>query len=370
MKVAVFGGTGFIGYSFVRQLLEVSGIELVVYCTSASGLSNLARHDVEFRLAPYSHLPGLELDLDTDFLVNFAHPFGARDGLAVGQQVSILGRFLGRQLRARRQLRVIHISSMSIYEPFRNGHRLNEDPLVAPPRSDQYAYGKYRIERELGGATSHLSRLLILRPTIVYGPYCRPWTDNLLAAFAAGDVCVHDLGGRIQPLFARDLSRFLVDRLTDFRSGIFNVAGPEEIKWSQFFSFFQEIVGRGECVRASTPASATTTPVVASIRTLLRQLLRDRHVKEIGTRLLRRLPASVEGAVRSRFGAPDYRRLSRVETCPQHHLYCTPYYSTDRLVSTDRLASAFPDFTPCGLEAAADLLRDYYRYRFTDAALA
>ncbi len=369
MKVAVFGGTGFIGYNFVRQLLEVSGIEPVVYCTSASGLSNLARHDVEFRLTPYSQLPGLELDLNTDFLVNFAHPFGARDGLAVGQQVRILGRFLRRQLRARRQLRVIHISSMSIYEPFANGHRVGEDPLVAPPRSDQYAYGKYRIERELGSAASHLSRLLILRPTIVYGPYSRPWTDNLLAAFSAGDVCVHDLSGRIQPLFAGDLSHFLVERLTDFRSGIFNIAGPEEIEWSQFFSFFEGIVGRGECVRVSTPASTTTTPVVAGIRTLLRQLLQDRQVKELGMRLLRRVPASVEGAVRTRVGAPDYRHVSRVETWLQHDSYCTPFYSTDRLVSTDRLASAFPNFRPCDLEAAADLLRDYYRYRFTDAVL-
>ena len=36
MKIAIFGGTGFMGYDFIRRLLGNGGFTPVVYCTSAS----------------------------------------------------------------------------------------------------------------------------------------------------------------------------------------------------------------------------------------------------------------------------------------------------------------------------------------------
>ena len=59
MKVAILGGTGFMGYSLVRRLLNSDAVTPVVYGSSPKSLVNLARHDVDFRYVPTSKLGGV-----------------------------------------------------------------------------------------------------------------------------------------------------------------------------------------------------------------------------------------------------------------------------------------------------------------------
>ena len=65
----------------------------------------------------------------------------------------------------------------------------------------------------LRGKPSLSPRILMLRPTVVYGPFCRPWTDNLMTAFSSGDVLYRDMAGRIQPIYVEDVSDFVCARL-------------------------------------------------------------------------------------------------------------------------------------------------------------
>jgi len=368
MKVAVVGGSGFMGYDFVRALLAQGGGAPVVYCTHPAHLPNLARHEIDIRSVPYERLAHELVDADTGCLVNFAHPFSSRDGLSPAEQITILGEFFCRNLRQRPSLKLIHLSSMSVYEPFAGGREFCESSAGKPPRADHYACNKQRIEHLLLKPTASAPRTLILRPTVVYGPFCRPWTDNLLAAFAAGDVPYVDLGGRIQPLYVQDVSRFVLARLSDFRPGILNMAGPQAMPWHDFLGFFAAIAGRGALVPRAAGAGPAGRPGFGhNVRAVLSLLDKEPAFVSLLRPLVMRIPGRLRRRLRARFlpAAADYRRPEGAQG--NDALLGSPFFAQDRLVSTALLRRLFPDFLFTPLPATCETMQAYFRFRFTDA---
>src|SRR3546814_6178913 len=79
MKIAVFGGSGFLGYSFVRHALQAGDVTPIVYSSSPKSLANVARHEIDIRLYPSSQPEAAQLDPDVSLIINYSHPFEARD---------------------------------------------------------------------------------------------------------------------------------------------------------------------------------------------------------------------------------------------------------------------------------------------------
>ena len=137
MKVAVFGGSGFLGYDFVRLALREGGCEPVVYSSSAKSLSNIARHEVDIRLYPSADPGSVSLDPDVDVLINFSHPFERRDGINGLAQVERFAAFVAGARQRNPRPRLIHISSMSVFEPFAQGREFVESDGLRPRRADR-----------------------------------------------------------------------------------------------------------------------------------------------------------------------------------------------------------------------------------------
>lgn len=362
MTVAVLGGTGFLGYDFVRSVVD-AGEEVVVYSSSASNLTNIKRFDLDVRFAPYDALDSLTVDSSVRLLVNFAHPFGARDGLSVRHQARLLARFLVRQLQEREDLRLIHVSTMSVYEPFGQGLFFDERHDTRPPKADAYASTKYEIDSVLQ-RSSVSERAILLRPTVVYGPFCRPWTDNLMMAFRDGKVFHRGLSGRIQPIFVKDVSRFLlsfVQGIDQVRGGIYNLPGPEIVTWYDLFAFFQRVVGRGELVDVAGDAASQTTLDV--MRSTARELLGNKRVKDAVATVLSRMPTAVETTVRTRHASRNYAGLRKEVDVPSGP-YCASFFEQDRLVSAERLRERFGDIPLTAPNETYDIMRRYHEYRF------
>ena len=126
MKVAVFGGSGFLGYDFVRFALRHGGVEPIVYSGGGKSLANVSRHDVDIRLYSADDPQAIALDDDVDVVVNFAHPFERRGGITGTEQIARFVRFVGQARRANPRLRLIHLSSMSVFEPFGRNRRFED----------------------------------------------------------------------------------------------------------------------------------------------------------------------------------------------------------------------------------------------------
>lgn len=372
-KVAILGGSGFMGYDLARTLHESQEYQPIVYSTSAKSLVNLSRHDIDIRLVRYAELKDTLLPSDVRFLVNYAHPFGNREALSVSSQVDILSGFVVRNLQRLPGLRAIHVSSMSVYEPFAGGREFPESSPLRVPRSDRYATSKCDFEARLQAHTAHRERLLMLRPSVVYGPFCRPWTDALLAGFESGDIEYRDLGGRIQPLLVSDVSRFIVERFGDFVPGTFNLAGPQILCWHEFLNFFGNVVARGRLVESVRPAPVSPGVAAETLRVaseLVRMNLRQPRVKEILRPWVSRLPAAWIEKLKQRFGDNlGFLARSVAADSPAPGGFCSSFFAQDRLLSMRATKERFPQLALTPLESTRDLLSRYHRFRFRDEVL-
>jgi nucleoside-diphosphate-sugar epimerase len=368
VKVAAFGGTGFLGYDFVRLLLEErETCQIDVYSTSPSSLSNVARHDVPIQLLSYRTFPDT-LEQEYDYIVNFAHPWGERDGVSAGDQLDRLAGLFIETLRAQPDCRLVHVSSMSVHEPFRPaGKEFSEDDPLRPPKGDAYARAKVYFDKKLLSQADLSHRILLVRPTVVYGPFCLPWTDRVLEAFRGGDVYFLNLDGRIQPILGRDVNRFIRLNLTDFTPGVFNLASHETLTWHDFLEYFEGIAGGGTLVRlpdASSLPKDVSLFSMAGVKKLTGVLSRDAGFKALARPHFKRLPLGLRERLKSQFGSARERRA--VPTPMANTSYCQPFFGHDRLVSIKRLEEQFPDFRCVSMRDVAEEITRYSRFRFSD----
>jgi nucleoside-diphosphate-sugar epimerase len=256
---------------------------------------------------------------------------------------------------------------MSVYEPFGNNREFYEDSPLKPPKSDAYAFNKYKFETSLRSFSGITKRLLILRPTVVYGPFCRPWTDNLLSAFLSGDVSFSDLGGRIQPIYVGDVSLFLFQRVSDFRPGIFNLAGPEVLTWHDIFSFFAEIAGRGTLIRCEQQSKPVPRQsYIRNVKEFFKVLDKEQTFINLAKPILDFFPYFLKRALRSLLIPSDYSTIRYHDTASTGGPYCRPFFAQDRLVSMDLFKRTYPDFDFTKLSSTRKIFFDYFCYRFTD----
>jgi hypothetical protein len=361
------------GYDLACALHESPLYEPIVYSTSAKSLVNISRHDIDVRLVRYAELSQTLLPDDVRFLVNFAHPFGNRESLSVPSQVRILSDFMIRNLERLKDMRAIQLSSMSVYEPFAAGREYQETSPCNVPRSDRYARSKCDFESRLESHRALQERLLTLRPTVVYGPFCRPWTDAILEKFDAGDIEYRDLSGRVQPILVSDVTRFILDRLTDFAPGTFNLAGPRVLSWHEFLNFFGNIASHGRLVERLEPDPPPPGSVRGTLREvsgLVRKNLRDPGVKELARPWVRRLPAPWIERLKHRLTdnlGPLARSVAPGPSTPG--TFCDGFFAEDRLVSMCATNERFANTEWTPLESTQDLISRYHRFRFRDEVL-
>lgn len=137
-------------------------------------------------------------------------------------------------------LRVVHLSSMTVYGSLRGEAR--ESTVL---RSDIGAYGAAQVVGE--SLASKCPRSVILRPGCEYGPDCPEWSIRI-----ARLLCAHRLGdlgtagdGVCNLLFVDDLVSAVVAslRLPDIDGHAFNLAMRAPPTWNEYFVRFARLLG-------------------------------------------------------------------------------------------------------------------------------
>jgi 2-alkyl-3-oxoalkanoate reductase len=147
--------------------------------------------------------------------------------------------------------RLIYISSVAVY-----GQVSGVVTEATPPRPPVVPYGenKRRAERYLEAAATKDFRIVVLRPTLVYGPYSEEWTARYVRDLVAGRLT--RLGrageGTANLIFVGDLARFCV-HLTTSNIELFtvlNVNGDEYPSFNQYFEHMSAALGFGSLADA------------------------------------------------------------------------------------------------------------------------
>ena len=86
----------------------------------------------------------------------------------------------------------------------------------------------------------------IVQPTIVYGPFCKPWTNSPAEMLLFGEVVLPDRGeGLCNAVYIDDLTAGLIlAAISPEAAGErFIMSGPQPVTWASFFSEFARALG-------------------------------------------------------------------------------------------------------------------------------
>jgi nucleoside-diphosphate-sugar epimerase len=135
--------------------------------------------------------------------------------------------------------RVIHISSVAVYGEATGA--VDED--TPTPKGTLSAYGEAKLAAEaLCRKAGSGLEIVILRPTIIYGPFSARWT--MLCALRLRSGLWKRLGllgqGKCNAVHVDDVVRYAVAALTQdhIAGGVFNINGPEIVTWDEYFERF------------------------------------------------------------------------------------------------------------------------------------
>ena len=266
--VAVTGATGFIGARLVA-MLESSDQPQRTRPLDRRRTDLRDPHSVRAALAGCRAVVHCAFDF-ADMDVNLA-----------------IARVLGRECAAV-GARLVHVSTAAVYEPLPDGS-LDETSRSRGPSSD-YKEVKLAIEDELlqqsrdGGLD-----LVILQPTIVYGPFGRAWTDSPIRELLTGAVVLPDDGeGLCNAVYVDDVCRAIIAALTARLAPgeRILVSGAQPVPWKDFYGAYQDILHLNVLQLLPRTSVAPGTNAASAALQMPSKSARRAGLKRIATRLI------------------------------------------------------------------------------------
>lgn len=241
-RVVVTGATGFIGGEIVTALMKTDA-EVTVILRSRHGRERFLKDGIKVVTSGLKDGDALKGTLNSaDVLFNFAYDVRASGDDNLAAFTTLLG-----AAKAAGVKRIVHASSIVVYDDWPNGDLTEESP-ISTTSGGAYRQTKIKMERILEASGIPAA---ILQPTLVYGPRSALWTDRIINQLKSGPVILPVETGLCNAVYGADVAQAalraaVVDRLVFER---FIVSGSVPIDWSDFYLGYQKISGEGEIVR-------------------------------------------------------------------------------------------------------------------------
>ena len=238
MRIAIFGAGGFVGGWICEALSLRSDIEHFACVRKWASAVRLARRGLDIRQADLE--AGRELSAmlaGVDVVVNATMPPCSREPILATALYSAcasagVGRF-------------IQLSSAAVY-----GNRTGEvDENTAPAPIDDYSRGKAEMEtRLIDVAAGSRTQLVVLRPSIIYGPFSEAWTVRYVERIVSGKW--RRLGrigeGTCNLIHAHDVAKAVIAAATVvIPQGVhlLNLNGPDIVSWNEYIERLGDALG-------------------------------------------------------------------------------------------------------------------------------
>lgn len=238
-KVLVTGASGFIGRRLVAALCA-AGAEVTALGRTKHSLSALSGLPVRFvkgRLG--DDRIAAEAVRGQKVIFHLAYDFRQSAAANVTAADSLL-----RAAEAAALARIVHLSSIVVYDDWPGG-QLTEASPMARPGGSPYRRAKIALEERLMTGSRPA---LILQPTIVWGPGSSLWTDGFAEALRAGDVVLPEPQGLCQGVFVEDVVQACLQAalLPDPGRERFIINGPAPFTWSDLIGGYRDILCCGK----------------------------------------------------------------------------------------------------------------------------
>lgn len=263
-KVLVTGAGGFIGGRVVEILFELDRFEVVPALRRWSTAARIGRYPVDPVQCDLMEPAQIaEAVSGVDFIIHCA--VGSPEVTIEGTR-NLLEAAVEAGVR-----RVVHLSTIDVYGRA-DGTVTEETPHSLTGR----AYGDSKIEAEAvcRDLAERGLEVVILRPTIVYGPFSDSWTIQFAERLAQGSWLLpkEACEGTCNLVYVDDLVRSIVLALEadGVSGGAYNINGPERPSWQAYVEKLNRALGLPDLEPPPAASAKSKTRMVEPVRRLVK----------------------------------------------------------------------------------------------------
>lgn len=258
-KVLVTGAAGFVG-AWVVECFHLSGIPVRAGIRSWNSAVRLARQDIE--IVPCDVLSPAQLRLAMEGCDSVVHCAVGNDAVTVTGTRNVLETASDMGMR-----RVVHLSSVGVYG---NTRGIVDESIRLPANGNAYARRKIAAELVCKEFIARGMPVVVLRPTIIYGPFSYAWTVSFANRLWSGKWGTFGRAGegKCNLVYVTDVVQAIFRALqTENAPGhFFNINGNEIITWNEYFIRFNEALDRPPLPILKTWPVAIKSRALAPVR--------------------------------------------------------------------------------------------------------
>lgn len=367
-SVVITGASGFIGGRLAERLVAEQGARVRCIVRSLANCGRLARLPVDIVKADLSDRQAVaDTVRGADYVFHCAYDSRSRAQNLDGTR-NLLAAAAGHAVR-----RFVYVSTFSVYEPLPDGE-LTEETRDGD-RAWIYARNKLDLERMvLDCALSGALPTTVVQPTIVYGPFSKPWTDTPAEMLLYGDVILPNQGeGICNAVYVDDLvDGLIIAALHPAAVGErFIMSGPDDITWAAFFDAFATALGTKHPIYwPSRKIAEANHGLVRNVRLVLKNPKRIAQVAARWTPARRLLQAGLDAMPRSVRTRVDRYYFGRGERRAGEVFLPNPQllrlYTSKAQVNSEKARRLLGYRPTCDFRRGMDLTSSYLCWAYDD----
>ena len=179
--------------------------------------------------------------------------------------------------------RFVHLSTVSVYG---NAEGLIDERAPVKFTGSEYGDSKIEAERTCVAYSTRGLPVVVIRPSVVYGPYNRLWIEKFSERLLSGNWNLfNEIGeGKCNPIYVTDLVMGILLALDSAQAvgEVFNMNGPHIVTWNEYFKELNERLGLPELEVRSKRGSQLKSALFTPLKALGRSAL-NRHGELIRT---------------------------------------------------------------------------------------
>ncbi len=305
-RILVTGAAGFIG-GWIVESLFLRNTPVRAGIRQWSSAARIGRFPVEIVPCDVTNMDQVLKAVEgVDYVVHCA--FGSSTVTVQGTD-----NVLAASMRAGVK-RVVHLSTIDVYGEA-EGLLTEETPV----RRTGSEYGDSKIEAE--EICQRYARqglpVVILRPSVVYGPYCKVWISKTAERLQSGlwTALQESQNGICNPVYVTDLVQAIMLGLESphAANGTYNISGAETPSWNEFFETLSDALGISPPSkdRSMHHRTRVTTPLRSLARFAMRHFGRPLTWIYQESMLARRILKSGESLLKNTPSGDEFAMLGR-----------------------------------------------------------